>query len=110
VEKPGAGDLGSLRREDERSAPGAEFLANMGIYVFKREALFRCVRACGCGSAGRGKHGYARVCVWFLGVGEGGWVFCWCGRGPCTAWVGGQRGQGFWQVLSAEPRAWQQGA
>ncbi len=25
--------------------PGSEYLANMGIYVFKREALFRCAKA-----------------------------------------------------------------
>ena len=41
LEKPTADDLGSLRREDAAAAPGAEFLASMGIYVFKREALFR---------------------------------------------------------------------
>lgn len=43
LEKPTADDLGSLRREDAAAAPGAEFLASMGIYVFKREALFRLI-------------------------------------------------------------------
>jgi ADP-glucose pyrophosphorylase len=45
MEKPSGGDLSSLRREDAAAAPDNEFLANMGIYVFKREALFRCVLA-----------------------------------------------------------------
>ncbi|PRW44900.1 glucose-1-phosphate adenylyltransferase [Chlorella sorokiniana] len=41
VEKPAADDLPSLRRDPSKEEPGSEFLANMGIYVFKREALFR---------------------------------------------------------------------
>lgn len=42
-EKPSQEDLAGLRRDDAKAAPGAEFLANMGVYVFKREALFRLV-------------------------------------------------------------------
>ena len=41
VEKPTAEDLPALRRDAERVQPGGEFLANMGIYVFRREALLR---------------------------------------------------------------------
>ena len=42
VEKPTAEDLPALLRDPaKRGGPGGEYLANMGIYVFKREALFR---------------------------------------------------------------------
>lgn len=41
VEKPSADDLHTLRRDSAKAQPGLEYLANMGIYVFKREALFR---------------------------------------------------------------------
>lgn len=41
VEKPSADDLASLARDPTKQSAGGEFLANMGIYVFKREALFR---------------------------------------------------------------------
>ncbi|KAL4420196.1 hypothetical protein ABPG77_011412 [Micractinium sp. CCAP 211/92] len=43
VEKPSADDLHTLRRDSAKAQPGSEYLANMGIYVFKREALFRLV-------------------------------------------------------------------
>lgn len=43
VEKPSAEDLGSLQRDEAKREGGSEFLANMGIYVFKREALLRWV-------------------------------------------------------------------
>ncbi len=55
VEKPISDDLDSFKRDVSKAQPGQEFLANMGVYVFKREALFKwvlgsggCKRAGGC--------------------------------------------------------------
>lgn len=40
-EKPDRETLASFRRDPSVAETGAEYLANMGIYVFKRDALFR---------------------------------------------------------------------
>ncbi len=41
VEKPNPEQLQSMRHHPQFATPGAEFEANMGIYIFKREALFK---------------------------------------------------------------------
>ena len=46
AEKPRPEELAGLRSDSASSSGGREFLANMGIYVFKREALFRSVLEC----------------------------------------------------------------